>query len=155
MPSSKTLCGKEVIKLWFRVQVFLQSEYTFIFNKVSYFTARVEQVSEFPGSCGTGLHAGGVTPIPDPLDTKRTFFNNIFHSGPVPQIVNIRIQLFRGNVGLGPVKDPPLVRAGSNTITAAYAPVVIDHHDAVRFLPGRLDGAYAHAGRIFAMLAYT
>ena len=153
MSSSKTLRGKEIIKSGFRVQVFLQSEHPFVFNKVSYFALRIEQVPEFPGSRGTGFHAGGVTPIPDPLDTKRAFFHNIFHSRPVPQIMDIRIQFFNWNVGLSPVKDPSFIRTGRDTITAAYAPVVIDNYDTVRFLPRRLDGTDAYTGGIFALLA--
>jgi hypothetical protein len=114
---------------------------------------RIKQVPEFPCSCGADFHAGGITPVPHPLDTKSTFFHNIFHSGPVPQIMNVRIQFFHGNIRLGPVKDSPLVRTGRNTITATYAPIVIDHHNAVRFLPRCPDRAYTNAGRIFALLA--
>jgi hypothetical protein len=63
------------------------------------------------------------------------------------------IDLFLWNIGLCPVEHPSLIRTGGNAVPAADAPVVIDHHKPVRFLPGCMDRANLHAGRVLAVLA--
>ncbi len=54
--------------------------------------------------------------------------------------------------GLLPVEVPRPVGASRHAVPAADAPVVIHNHDAVVFLPGRLDGAHLGARGVFALL---
>ena len=145
--------GKEIIKLGFRVEVFLQPEYPFVFYEVPDFAVRIEQVPEFPRPRRAGLHAGGVASLPYPLDAERAFFHHVFHPRSVSQIMDLRIHFLRRHGRLRPVEDPPLVGAGGDAVPAADAPVVIHDHDAVRFLPGGLHRTDLHAGGIFALLA--
>jgi len=90
-PSGVKLCGKEVIKFRLCIQVFLKAESPFVFDQVAYLAGWIEQVTEFPCPRWTSLHAGRITSLPYSLDTKGAFFHNIFHSGPVAQIVNLGI----------------------------------------------------------------
>jgi hypothetical protein len=86
------------------------------------------------------------------LDTKSAFFHGAFHSGSVSEIVDRGIDLFFWNVWLRPVEDPPLVGTGGNAVPATDAPVVVDHDDAIRFLPGGMDRTYFHTGRLLTLL---
>jgi hypothetical protein len=63
------------------------------------------------------------------------------------------IDLFFWNIGLCPVEYPSFIRTGCDAVSATDAPIVIDHHKPVRFLPGRMDRAHLNAGRVLAVLA--
>ena len=58
-----------------------------------------------------------------------------------------------GNLRLGEVEPPRPVGAGRFAVPAADAPVVVDHRDAVRLLPGGLHRADLHARRLGALVA--
>ena len=58
-----------------------------------------------------------------------------------------------GMRGLAPVEVARAVGAGRHAAAAADAPVVVDHHDAVRLRPGGAGRADLHAGRVAALLA--
>ena len=63
------------------------------------------------------------------------------------------IEPLLGNRGLGEIETPRPIGAGGLAIAAADAPVVIDHRDAVRLLPGGVHRADLDAGRVLALLA--
>jgi hypothetical protein len=86
------------------------------------------------------------------LDTKGALFHGTLHSGPVSKIVDRGIDLLFRNVWLRPVEDPSLVGAGCNAVPATNAPVVVDHDDTIRFLPGGMNRTYFHAGRLLTLL---
>jgi hypothetical protein len=66
--------------------------------------------------------------------------------------VNRGVYFFLWDVWLCPVEDPPFVRTCSNAIPASNTPVVIDHDDTVRFLPGGVDRTNLHARRLLTLL---
>jgi hypothetical protein len=63
------------------------------------------------------------------------------------------IDLFFWNVWLRPVKDSPLIGAGCNAVPATNAPIIINHDDTIRLLPGGVDRTYLHTGRLLTLLA--
>jgi hypothetical protein len=63
-----------------------------------------------------------------------------------------RINLLFWNVWLRPVEDSPLIGAGCDAVPATDAPVIINDDNPIRFLPGRVDRTYLHAGRLLALL---
>lgn len=72
---------------------------------------------------------------------------------PVGKIRDIRIDLVRSDLRLGEVEPPGPIGAGRLAITAADAPIVVDHRDPVGLLPGRLDRADLDARRVGALVA--
>jgi hypothetical protein len=62
------------------------------------------------------------------------------------------VYLLFGNVWLCPVEDSSLIGTGCNTVPASNTPVVIHDDDSIRFLPGCMDRAYLHTGRILTLL---
>jgi hypothetical protein len=62
------------------------------------------------------------------------------------------VYFFFGNIGLCPVEDSSFIGAGCNTVPAPDAPIVIHDDDPIRFLPGGMDRAYLHAGRVLTLL---
>jgi hypothetical protein len=62
------------------------------------------------------------------------------------------IDLLFWNVWLRPVEDSPLIGAGCDAVPATDAPVIINHDDTIRFLPGGVDRTYLHAGRLLTLL---
>jgi hypothetical protein len=87
------------------------------------------------------------------LDAKSTFFNGALHSGSVSEVVDRGVDLFFWNVWLRPVEDSALVRTGCNAIPAADAPIIVNHDDSIRFLPGGVNRTYLHTGGLLALLA--
>jgi hypothetical protein len=146
------LCFKEVIKLRFGTQIFLEAEDTFSIDDIAHFAVRIEKIPKFPRSRGTGLYTRRIPSVSHPLDTKGAFFHGTLHSGSVSKVVDRGINLLFWNVWLRPIEDPPLIRAGCDAVPAADAPVVINHDDPIRFLPGSMDGTYFHAGGLLALL---
>jgi hypothetical protein len=146
------LCFKEVIKLRFGAQIFLETEDPLSVDDITHFAVWIEKIAEFPRSCGTGFHTGRIFSVSHPLDTKGAFFHGALHSGSVSKIVDRGIDLLFWNVWLRPVEDPPLVGAGCDAVPAADAPVIIDHDDTIRFLPGGVDWTYFHAGGLLTLL---
>jgi hypothetical protein len=67
--------------------------------------------------------------------------------------VDLWIHFFRWEFRFCPIKDPSFVRARSNTIPTANAPVVIHHDQAVRFFPSGMHWAYLHTRRVLTVLA--
>jgi hypothetical protein len=67
--------------------------------------------------------------------------------------VDLRIHFFRWDIRFCPVKDPSFVRARSNTIPTADAPVVIHHDQTIRFFPSGMDWTYLHTRRVLTVLA--
>jgi hypothetical protein len=67
--------------------------------------------------------------------------------------VDRRVDLFLRDIWLCPVKDPTFIGAGRNTIPTTDAPVIIDYHDPIRFLPSGMNRTYLHTGRVLALLA--
>ena len=102
---------------------------------------------------GQASTQAGYLTLSYPLDTKSAFFHGTLHSGSVSKIVDRGIDLFFWNVWLRPVKDSPLIGAGCNAVPATDAPVVVDHDDTIRFLPGGVDRTYFHTGRLLTLLA--
>jgi hypothetical protein len=146
------LCFKEVIKLRFGAQIFLETEDPFSVDDITHFAVRIEKIAKFPRSCRTGFHTRRIPSISHPLDTKGAFFHGTLHSGAVSKIVDRGINLLFWNVWLRPVEDPPLIGAGCDAVPAADAPVIIDHDDTIRFLPGGMDRTYFHTGGLLALL---
>jgi len=66
--------------------------------------------------------------------------------------MDVGIDLVLGKVGFRPVKDPSLIGTGRNTVSAPDAPIIVNDNNPVRFLPGGMDRANLHAGRILALL---
>ena len=102
---------------------------------------------------GQASTQAGYLPISDPLDAKGTLINGAFHPRPISKVVDGGIDLFFWNIGFCPVEYPSFIRTGCDAVPAADAPVVIDHHESIGFLPGRMDRAYLYAGRVLAVLA--
>jgi hypothetical protein len=91
--------------------------------------------------------------LPYPLDAKGAFFHGTLHSGSVSEVMDGRVYLLSWNIWLRPVKNPPFIRAGCDAISAADAPVVINHNDTVRFLPSGVDRAHLYTRRVLTLLA--
>lgn len=89
----------------------------------------IVKIPEHPDSCHTGRHAGRFLPFLDKFDTELTFFN---------------VALFLDN--------PDIIGAGSNTILAANAFILIDQHHPVFSLMGGPCRADLHTRRVIAML---
>jgi hypothetical protein len=66
--------------------------------------------------------------------------------------VDRRIYLLSWNVWLCPVEDSPFIRARCNAVPASDTPVVIHHHDPIRFLPGGVNRTNLDAGRFLTLL---
>ena len=147
--------SEEIIELRIRIQVFLQPEDSFVLDRIPDLAVRIKEVAEFSGANRTGLDTGRVPAgfVPDTLDAEGAFFNNSLVSGPVAEIMRLGIDLFRRSVRSSPVKLPGAVRAGGHAVPAADAPVIVNHHNAVRFFPCGLGRTGPYAGRIFALLA--
>jgi hypothetical protein len=62
-------------------------------------------------------------------------------------------QGFRGNGGLPPVKEPPVVGTGRHAKSAADAALLVDEDYALRGYPGSADRANAYAGGILTLHA--
>jgi hypothetical protein len=86
------------------------------------------------------------------LDTKGALFHGTLHSGPVSKIVDRGIDLLFRYVRFRPVEDPSLIGAGGDAVPATDAPVIINHDDPVRLLPGGVNRTDLHAGRFLALL---
>jgi hypothetical protein len=63
-----------------------------------------------------------------------------------------RVDLLSWNVWLRPVENPPFIRTGCDAVSAADAPVVINHDDTVRFLPSGVDRTHLHTRRVLTLL---
>jgi hypothetical protein len=150
---SAFLCFKEVIKLRFCTQIFLEPKDPLAIDDVPNLAVGIEKIPKFPRPCGTGFHTGWISSGPHPLDTKGAFVHGTFHSGSISKVVDGRVYLLFGNVRLCPVENPSFVRAGCNAVSASNTPVVIHHDDPIRFLPGGVDRTYLHAGRLLTLLA--
>jgi len=151
--TSFPLCLKEIIELRLGIQILFEPEDPLVINNISNFTIGIEKVSEFPRPRRTGFHAGWISSIPHPLDTEGALVNGTLHPWPVSKIVNGGVQFLLGNVGFCPVEDPPFIGTGGNAIPAADAPVIIDHHQPIRFFPGGVHRTDLHARRVFTVLA--
>jgi hypothetical protein len=62
------------------------------------------------------------------------------------------IDLLFWDVWLRPVEDSPLIGAGCDAVPATDAPVIINHDDTIRFLPGGVNRTYLHTGRLLTLL---
>ena len=52
-----------------------------------------------------------------------------------------------------PIKSTSVIRAGGFAIAASDAPVVVDYHNPIFFLPSRFDRTDRNTGRVVALLA--
>jgi len=98
-------------------------------DELGNFAIWIVKVAKHPDPCHTGRHAGRLLPFLDKFDTKTTFFD---------------ITLFLDN--------PDIVRAGSNTIFAANAFILIYQHDPIFPLMGGPCRTDFYTGRVIAML---
>lgn len=115
-------------------------------------TVWIEQVSEFTGTNGTSLDTGRVTAIACAVNAKGTFFDDAALPRSIAEDVNFRVDLFRGDFGVGPVEASRAVWTGRHAVAAADAPIVINYSDAVRVLPGRLGRAGSYTFGILTLL---
>jgi hypothetical protein len=146
------LCSKEIKEFGLRIQVFFEDNYSFVLKDVPDFAARVQEVSEFPGTGGAYFHTFGIKTFSYPLDTKGTFFYYPFIPGAVSQEMGIGIHFFRRYAGFSPIKMSGAVRTSCHAAAAADAPIVIYHYNTVRFLPGGPHRAGFHTWGIFTLL---
>jgi hypothetical protein len=146
---------REIIELRLGIQVFLEDEYPLVLDHKTDLALRVEQVPELAGPDGADLDACRVHPLrlPCTLHAVGAFFDHPDGPGTIPQVMRVGVHLPGRQAGLLPVEMPRSVRARRHAIPAPDAPVVIDDHDAVVFLPGRLDRAHLGARRVFALVA--
>src|SRR5271157_273675 len=144
--------SKEVIKLWFSIQVLFQPEHPLVVDEIADLAIRIEQVPELPRAGWTSLHTSRVTPLSHSLDTEGTLVNHVLVARPIAQIMNGRIQLFRRYIRLGPVKHPAFIGTCRDTVPAADTPIVIDNHKPVGFFPGSAHRTNLHAGWVFTVL---
>ena len=100
----------------------------------------------------TSRHAG-YRPWPRALDAEVAFLHHALAARTIAEIGHLRVEPLLRNLRLRQVESPRPIRTGGFAIAAADAPVVINHRDAVRFLPGGVDGTDLHARRVLALLA--
>jgi hypothetical protein len=91
----------------------------------------IVQITEDPGSSRTELNTGWLQTCIDPVMTKVAFLDDR------NQRVNI----------------PCIVRAGSETVLATDAPMLVNDDDPVFPLPGRLNRTVDHTGGVIALVA--
>ena len=120
---------------------------------VRHLALRVQHVAELAGTGRADLQAGRQTPHAGPLQAEGALFHDPFAPRPVGQIGHLRIDLVVGKLGFCKVEAPRPIRTGRLAIAAADAPIVVDHRDAVRLLPGRLHGTDFDARRLDALMA--
>jgi hypothetical protein len=149
---SAFLCFKEVIKFRFCTQIFFETEDPLSVDDVTHFAIRIEKIPKFSCSGGTGFHTSWVSSISHPLDTEGALVHGTFHSGAVSQVVDRGIYLLSWNIWLCPVEDSPFIRARCNAVPAPDAPIIIYHHNPIRFLPGGVDRTNFDAGRLLTLL---
>src|SRR5579862_221724 len=143
----------EVIKeIWTGVQVFFQNKDAFFLEDVANLAFGVEQVAEFAGADWTDFDAFGVFALARALDAERAFFDDAFFARAVAEVFGFGVHLVGGNAGVGPIEVARAVGAGGHAAAAADAPIVVDDHDAVFFLPRRADGTDFAAGWIGTVL---
>ena len=115
---------------------------------------RIEQVAEFPGADRTDFNTGRITAgfTPCPLNAEGAFFNHTLITRPVAKVVGLRIDFIFCNVRISPIETTGTIRAGSHTVPAADAPIIINDHYPIRFFPGCPGGADLDTRRIFTLL---
>ena len=107
----------------------------------------------FRAPAGQTSRQAGYLPGAGALDAPMAFFHHALPARPVAQIRHVRIQPLFGNFRLRPIETAGEIRTGRFAVTATDAPIVIDHRDAIRFLPGGFDRANFDAGGVPALLA--
>lgn len=144
---------EEVEKVRFGSEFFLEDKDAFGGEDGSDFGFRVEQIAENAGTGRANFEACGECSLAGAVQAEGAFFHHPLRADPVAEIALFRIDLFFGDLGFGPIEAPGVVGAGGFTIAAANAPVVVDYHDAVLFLPGGFDRADVDTGWVVALLA--
>ncbi len=117
------------------------------------FGIRIEQIPEDPRAGRTRFETRRQPAIARAVQTEMAFLHHALRPDAIAQVGLVRIDLIRRDDGLGPVEAPRMIRTRGFAVAAADAPVVIHHHNAVCFLPRRLDRANVHARRMLALLA--
>ncbi len=143
----------EIPEFWVGPEFFLHPEDLFVLQDITYLAVRIEQVAEHPRPGRTGLDTGGQPAFPGPLDTEGAFFHFSLGSDAVAEVMLFDGNLILGHLRLAPVEPAAVVGTGGLAVAAADTPVVVDHHDAVRFPPGCPGRAGLGAGRFFAVKA--
>src|ERR1035438_4643213 len=146
-------CCIEVEEPRYGVQFLFQNQHALVLDDVADLTVFVEEITELSRAHRANLDARRIAPGTGALDAEGTLFDDALGARAVAQVVSIGIEFLVGNGWLGPVEMPRSIGASRHAVTAADAPVVIDHHDAVALDPGGAGGAYLGAGRVLAMLA--
>jgi len=150
---SHSLTFKEVVEFGLRVQVLFEPEDPFPIDDIPDFAVRIEEVAKFSGPGGACLHTGRISSLPYPLNTEGALIDSTFHPGSVPEVMDGGIDLLFWNVWIGPIEDSPLVGTGGDAVSASDAPVIINDHDPIGFLPCGVDRADLDAGGVLTLLA--
>src|ERR1017187_8246854 len=146
-------CGIEVEEPRYRVQFLFQNQHTLVLDDVADLTVFVEEIIELLRARRAHFDTRRIAPGTAALDAEGALFDDALGPRAVAQVVRVGVEFLVGNFRLLPVEMPRAIGASRHAVTAADAPVVIDHHDAVAFGPGGAGGAYLGARRVLAMLA--
>src|SRR3972149_924399 len=152
---SRRSYGVEVVELRLGIQLPLEDEPPLVLDHEADLASRVKQVSELAGPDGADLDARRIFPLhlPGALHAEGALLDHPDGPRPVPQVMRVGVHIPGRQAGFLPVEMPRPVWARRHAVPAADAPVVIHHHDAVVFLPGRLNRTNLGARRIFTLLA--
>src|SRR6266545_3270051 len=142
------LCGIEVEKPRYRIQLFLEHQHALVFDDVTDFAIGIQDVAELARSHGADLHARRVAAVARALDAERALFDHALGPRAIAQVVRIGVEFVVRNGGLGPVEVARAIGARRHAVAAADAPIVVDDYDAVFLGPGRAGRADLGAWRI-------
>ena len=121
----------QVKGLRFRSVFFLQYPDPLCHDDLRDRITRVLDVPQLSRPEGTGLNAGGLKPLGDPV---------------IAEVALFRCVIYR-------VEEPDAIRTAHDTVSATDTPGPVDHDNTVRRLIGCADRADLNAGRIFALVA--
>jgi hypothetical protein len=117
--------------VWLGAVFVLENRHALGRNDLGNRIVRIPQVRDPAGIEGTGLDAGGVHALRNPVVTEVAFFRDLVDR----------------------VEEAHAVGAGHDAVATADAPFPVDQDDTVASLVSRTDGAHLHARGVVALVA--
>src|SRR3954470_22554486 len=97
---------------------------------------RIENIAEFSSASRANLQARRILAVPGPLNAKVALLHDAAAAGAITEVSHPGIETILGDGWLGEIETPRPIGTGGFAISAPYAPIVINHRNAVRLLPG-------------------
>ena len=113
----------------------------------------IQKIAKDPCSGGASLLASRHSLLPHTMKTERTLFHDPFGPWPITEVMGFGVDLLNGNLRFIPIKFARPIRTCRLAITTSDAPIVVNDHDAIGFLPGGFYRTSLYARRVVALLA--